>query len=291
MKNGTLILFYIFLLLFTLVAQADEINKLTQVTCIPELGYFRIQAISIENGYDGIPPFEQHKFNISDEQICKIGNDNFHIKVYYEAPRSRGINGGEAPGHLTIKKNTKTIINDLLFNAIGFYGNVTSVEYYNNGNYFSLSGVLDTDASEIYQVFHIIVKKYPFNKRELFALLNKAAHPSSTSFDCKKATSNVDKIICNYPVLGASDRSMAQEYKMLQSELNPEARKKLLNEQRLWLKNRIKECAIPNEINFTEPAWINLYSHNPYIKCLEKKYKDRGELLSQKRLRLVKDRH
>lgn len=60
--------------------------------------------------------------------------------------------------------------------------------------------------------------------------------PVVASFDCQKAQSNYEKLVCKYHILGASDRQMANAYRealILTPEKNE--KKKLVEDQRQWL--------------------------------------------------------
>jgi len=83
---------------------------------------------------------------------------------------------------------------------------------------------------------------------------------NAASFDCAKASTVQEKIICANPALSALDEKLAQTYKSAQaSSADPD---QLKNEQRTWLKET-KSC-------------------NADIECLERAYTARiGQLTSQ----------
>ncbi|OOX97237.1 hypothetical protein BOP98_09330, partial [Campylobacter coli] len=68
------------------------------------------------------------------------------------------------------------------------------------------------------------------------------------SFDCAKASTKVEKMICNDKSgeLQKLDRYMAKTYKELRQNLNKNEQNKLLTSQRLWLQTlnqcKSKEC-------------------------------------------------
>ncbi|GBG15693.1 uncharacterized protein NMK_3304 [Novimethylophilus kurashikiensis] len=69
------------------------------------------------------------------------------------------------------------------------------------------------------------------------------AEPDSPSFDCAKASNNVERMICGDKELQRLDRSMYRDYKDMSNRVDPEQLKK---EQNAWLKERnacqTREC-------------------------------------------------
>ena len=57
------------------------------------------------------------------------------------------------------------------------------------------------------------------------------------SFDCKKARTKTEKIICNDETLAHLDKQMAQAYKKARASLDKAGKQRLLKEQREWLAN------------------------------------------------------
>jgi uncharacterized protein len=69
-------------------------------------------------------------------------------------------------------------------------------------------------------------------------LLTASAWPASPSFDCAKASSDVEKLICSDAGLAELDRSLADLYHRV-LENTPKGEQKLLKaEQRGWVKGR-----------------------------------------------------
>lgn len=58
----------------------------------------------------------------------------------------------------------------------------------------------------------------------------------SPSFDCKKARTNTEKLICSDKELAALDKEMAQAYKKARVSLDKAGKQKLLKKQREWLR-------------------------------------------------------
>ncbi|RAX57199.1 hypothetical protein CCZ01_06970 [Helicobacter monodelphidis] len=95
------------------------------------------------------------------------------------------------------------------------------------------------------------------------------------SFDCAKAKSKIEKMICSDSELSRLDSAMAKEYAKLRKSLDKVARKELLNTQRAWIKayqdcRDDKECiakSLQDRIRFLERyidtksnAWAGIWS-------------------------------
>lgn len=65
---------------------------------------------------------------------------------------------------------------------------------------------------------------------------------NSASFDCAKATTPMEKGICDTTEINRLDGKMGQLYERLLNELAPEPRKHLVREQRAWLEIRNNRC-------------------------------------------------
>lgn len=65
----------------------------------------------------------------------------------------------------------------------------------------------------------------------------------SASFDCLQASSTLEKTICNDPQLSKADEEMGDYYAKLKDTLDVKQFKLVLDEQRVWLKQRIGLCA------------------------------------------------
>lgn len=63
------------------------------------------------------------------------------------------------------------------------------------------------------------------------------------SFDCAKATTRVEKLICEDPVLADADRDMGRAYNERLAGLAGAARESLIADQRRWLRDRDAKCA------------------------------------------------
>ena len=109
-----------------------------------------------------------------------------------------------------------------------------------------------------------LIVKYKWNPtKELFEIVSvEAAQPFKTSYDCAKAEKMGDETavaICYVESLADLDVELAQRYKAYLAVLSEEERKKEIEAQREWLKERNKSCAI----------------YKMWVDCLEEAYKKR----------------
>ncbi len=73
----------------------------------------------------------------------------------------------------------------------------------------------------------------------LLALLFSSSAVHAISFDCKKASTLVEKSICTDPFLGKLDDALSENYKyMFASDIGDGARKDLRTTQKKWLSER-----------------------------------------------------
>jgi len=73
-----------------------------------------------------------------------------------------------------------------------------------------------------------------------FFLLTFAGNLHAASFDCSKATSEVEKIICGDDELSKLDQALNKAY--LQALKRTDMKKRTIENQRLWLKNERNAC-------------------------------------------------
>ena len=85
----------------------------------------------------------------------------------------------------------------------------------------------------------------------------------SASFDCAKASTRTEKLICSDKTLAELDNALAQKY-LDALKRAPDARVGLRNEQRQWLKEARDPC--------------------PNVECLAKAYRERIAMLDQRQL-------
>ncbi len=72
----------------------------------------------------------------------------------------------------------------------------------------------------------------------------KVEGPFSTSYDCAKATKELDSAICYTPGVAALDVQLGQVYFNVLQRLPPDKKQELRHEQREWLARREKKCEI-----------------------------------------------
>ena len=72
----------------------------------------------------------------------------------------------------------------------------------------------------------------------------KVAGPFPTSYDCAKATKELDRAICYSPSVAVLDVQLGQSYMAALQKLSPEKKQVLQRQQREWLARRAKECTI-----------------------------------------------
>jgi len=89
-----------------------------------------------------------------------------------------------------------------------------------------------------------LVVWYKWNGREFTVDRMKAEGPFSTSYDCAKATREIERAICYSPGVAALDVQLGQTYGVLLQRLAPDKKQDLREEQRQWLARREKECTI-----------------------------------------------
>ncbi len=64
----------------------------------------------------------------------------------------------------------------------------------------------------------------------------------SASFDCKKASTVTEKLICSEKSLGYFDKNLGNVYKSLMATYSSSERSQIVIEQKEWIKKRNAEC-------------------------------------------------
>lgn len=72
----------------------------------------------------------------------------------------------------------------------------------------------------------------------------KVQGPFTTSYDCGKATKEMDRAICYSPTIAALDVQLSQAYRAATQQRAPDQRRTLQEQQRQWLLEREKQCTI-----------------------------------------------
>ncbi len=92
-----------------------------------------------------------------------------------------------------------------------------------------------------------------------------AAAQTGPSFDCRKATTPVERAICAKDELAKADRDMAAAYGALEARLSADAKDHLVKDQTRWLLNRNRLCT---------------GSEEDVVRCLGERYRARTGNLS-----------
>jgi uncharacterized protein len=103
----------------------------------------------------------------------------------------------------------------------------------------------------------------------LFGLLSTQA--TAASFDCKKAATWVEKIVCSDEVLSQFDDQLAKAYHEALTSLSPEGQKETKQYQKQWLKNLSPFCKARAKFKFDDST----------VKCLKNDYEGRIRALQQ----------
>jgi uncharacterized protein YecT (DUF1311 family) len=72
----------------------------------------------------------------------------------------------------------------------------------------------------------------------------KVEGPFKTSYDCGKATKEIDRAICYSPKVSALDVQLAEAYRATTRSVSADQKKTLQDQQREWLAQRDKQCTI-----------------------------------------------
>jgi len=87
----------------------------------------------------------------------------------------------------------------------------------------------------------------------LFGCLGVSTSAISASFDCNFAQTDVEKILCNNPLISRLDHELSIEYRQILKKTDDEGRDKIKSEQRYWLKSIRNSCK-------TEKCVLRAYS-------------------------------
>lgn len=115
----------------------------------------------------------------------------------------------------------------------------------------------------------VIKYKWDGAKERFTAVSVTAAKPYPTSYDCAKAEAAQDETaqaICYVKSLADLDVELGKTYKTYLDELAPTERKKAIEEQRVWLAKRNRDCVI----------------YKWWVECLTKEYNERIAELRQR---------
>ena len=92
-------------------------------------------------------------------------------------------------------------------------------------------------------------------------------------FDCNKAQTPIERLICSNPEIGALDRDLniAVQARLAAA---PQDRSNFLDESRQWLTNRNKTCAVPT-------GSLSAQQQDVAITCLKKLYRTRLDKIAE----------
>ena len=76
----------------------------------------------------------------------------------------------------------------------------------------------------------------------LAAAFPAAAQQPKPSFDCAKASTDIEKLICGSPELAKADSSLAATYGALAAKLDAKAKEHLARDETNWIVRRAREC-------------------------------------------------
>lgn len=111
-----------------------------------------------------------------------------------------------------------------------------------------------------------VVIWYKWDRAKFVLDHKKDQGPFPTSYDCSRATREMDRAICYSPSVAAFDVQLAQAYKAALQRLPSEKKQELQAQQREWLSRREKQ--------FTIYKW--------WVDCLKDLYTERTAELKQR---------
>lgn len=85
---------------------------------------------------------------------------------------------------------------------------------------------------------------YTWNGKEFVVDHIKVEGPFATSYDCHKASSEIDRAICYSPGIAALDLQLGHLYHERVVMLSPDKKKDFQQQQRDWIASRDKQCTI-----------------------------------------------
>lgn len=98
------------------------------------------------------------------------------------------------------------------------------------------------------------------------------------SFNCAKAGTSIEFAICTDAALAKLDVAMANRYKAARQAATGDARARIKQDQRDWIKTRNRECALPGDrVYYEKPGEFA----NAVEACLMKSYEARLGMLNR----------
>jgi len=103
---------------------------------------------------------------------------------------------------------------------------------------------------------NICIKRNMWLVAALLGCLIMALPVRAASFDCGKAETKVEKLVCDNPVISKLDDKLGKTYQNDLNKANDEERQRLITEQKHWLKYTRNVCI--NETCFKHAYWSRL---------------------------------
>ena len=127
-----------------------------------------------------------------------------------------------------------------------FNSNGTKIPVFGNRNYgFAVeNGLLVARWKDSSDREAPLIVWYKWDGKQFAVDHMKVEGPFPTSYDCTKATKELDRAICYSPSVAILDVKLGQAYRAVLQQLPPDKKQELQGQQREWLARREKECTI-----------------------------------------------
>ena len=89
-----------------------------------------------------------------------------------------------------------------------------------------------------------VVARYKWNGKRFVLDRMDVKGPYPTSYDCTKASREMDRAICYSPSVAALDLQLGQTYHRLIQQLPPGQKQQLQTQQRAWIAEREQQCVL-----------------------------------------------
>ena len=155
---------------------------------------------------------------------CNTGTAGPDVHSVYE------LGADDKPSELPIEEPPKEKVGHLL-------GNANSLLHIENGKL--VERYADTSGRDNPLVIHYAWKGTKFVPDSI-----EAAKPYKPSFDCSKASAEIEFAICYTEALADLDVQLGQKYSKALKSASPAKRAQLQTAQRVWMKKREKDCPI-----------------------------------------------
>ena len=122
---------------------------------------------------------------------------------------------------------------------------------------------------------NICIKRNMWLVAALLGCLIMALPVRAASFDCGKAETKVEKLVCDNPVISKLDDKLGKTYQNDLNKANDEERQRLITEQKHWLKYTRNVCS--NEACFKHAYWSRLAELETFFEPHSPLYKKEAE--------------